>query len=480
VVGVILLAHSLSLTEIVGAQSQTLGILPVWFLLLQPLGALLFFTAAVAELERIPFDLPEAEAELVEGWKTEYGGLRFGLIMFTEWARAFAGCSLFVLLFLGGWQGPLMETSLFGMDLGPIIGLVWFFIKVYIVFGVMVWVRASFPRVRIDQLLRVCWNTLLPLGLINIFLTVMVITLLSGFGVTYAIGFALGSFFLMVLLLFVRPEVEPLPQEDTLTSGGKKERTPALRTLVLKPLWVTMKHLFRRPATLMYPYETLKKPHTTAYYPVTKKIARVYEDGVFGVPDIWRNYRGAIGLDVDACISCGLCGRICPNRCITYVEFPGRDKNKKVPRVDFGVCMFCGLCAEYCPKGCIFLTSEYDLSAFDRNDLIYGPEKLSMFRGLKPETRFPERARELPSWEISKCIGCQLCSRRCPTGAITMIDSAIYIEKYGITWDETKKRPKSLPEFTGDKCVSCGTCAEVCPRRVITMDTPDSKGGIDK
>lgn len=259
---------------------------------------------------------------------------------------------------------------------------------------------------------------------------------------------------------------------------GRSKRRSTLRTIVLKPMSVTLKHLFRRPATLMYPYETLKKPHSKNYYPETKRIARVYEDGIFGVPGIWGNYRGIIGLDVDACISCGICARICPDKCITYVEFPGRDKNKKVPQVDFGLCMFCGLCAEHCPKGCIFLTSEYDLANFKREELVYDPGKLAKFKDFKSDTKFPERNKEFPSWEMLKCIGCQICARKCPTNAITMIEADKYLEKHSMKWDETKKKPKSLPEFNKANCVSCSTCAEVCPKDVITMDTIDiSKEG---
>jgi NADH-quinone oxidoreductase subunit H len=231
VVGVVLLAQSLSLTEIVHAQNLMWlnGFLPGWFIFLQPVAAVLFFTAIVAELERIPFDLPEAEAELVEGWKTEYGGLRFGLLMFTEWTRAFAGCGLFVLLFLGGWQGPLTDLRLFGIDLGPVVGVIWFFVKTYLVFAVMVWVRASLPRVRIDQLLKICWNTLLPLGLVNIIATVITFMVWQAFGLELAVGFSLLSFGLIALYFFLGKPVEPEPcaeDVDVIESKEMKSGVP--------------------------------------------------------------------------------------------------------------------------------------------------------------------------------------------------------------------------------------------------------------
>ncbi|MFQ5762362.1 MAG: NADH-quinone oxidoreductase subunit NuoH [Candidatus Bathyarchaeia archaeon] len=159
VVGIAILAGSLNLIEIVNMQSR------VWFILIQPIGFMLFIIAVLAEVERIPFDLPEAEAELVEGWWTEYGGIKFGLFQFSEYFRAFAGAALITLLFLGGWQGPILPPEL------------WFFIKFYVVFAVMVWVRAALPRVRIDQLLSIGWRKLLPLAMVNILIATIVVSL---------------------------------------------------------------------------------------------------------------------------------------------------------------------------------------------------------------------------------------------------------------------------------------------------------------
>jgi formate hydrogenlyase subunit 6/NADH:ubiquinone oxidoreductase subunit I len=287
---------------------------------------------------------------------------------------------------------------------------------------------------------------------------------------------------------------------------SRKKRRSALHGIVIGPMKVTLKHLFRRPVTIMYPYETLKSPKSRKYYPTGRKATGVFGSGTFGVPDMWSNYRGTIGLDIDACISCGICARICPDKCITYVEQHvdekgensgidgkagkeeniGKDgsgakgKGKKVPQVDFGTCMFCGLCAEHCPKGCIFLTSQYDLADFKRSDLVYPPEKLAKFKPYKSDTKFPERNMEFPARDVTKCIGCQLCSKRCPTKTITMVEADKYLETHGIKWEEGKKKPKLLPEIDMAGCVSCGTCEESCPKDAIRMDTIEGqqeKGG---
>ncbi|UCD91968.1 MAG: NADH-quinone oxidoreductase subunit NuoH [Methanobacteriota archaeon] len=150
-VGVILLAGSLNLVDIVIAQQQT-----IWFGIPLILGLLVFLVAIVAEVERLPFDIPEAEAELVEGWATEYGGMRFGLIFVAKWVRTYAGAALITILFLGGWSGPILP------------GEIWFIIKSYIVFIIIVWTTWSLPRTRMDQVLEIGWKRLLPAALISI------------------------------------------------------------------------------------------------------------------------------------------------------------------------------------------------------------------------------------------------------------------------------------------------------------------------
>ena len=152
IIGVVLIAGSLSLNDIVLAQN-------IPFILLQPLGFLLFFIAGCAEINRSPFDLMEADSELVAGFHTEYSGMKFGLFYLTEYTEALAISAIITTLFLGGWRGPMLPPWL------------WFLLKVILVFFVMVWTRTTFPRVRIDQLMALAWKFLLPLALINLIIT---------------------------------------------------------------------------------------------------------------------------------------------------------------------------------------------------------------------------------------------------------------------------------------------------------------------
>jgi NADH-quinone oxidoreductase subunit H len=165
VIGVILVAGSLNLNTIVAAQED------LWFIIMQPIGFIIFIIASVAELNRTPFDLPEAESELVAGFHTEYSGFRWAFFMLAEYVYLFAMASLTTVLFLGGWNAlPFLDF---------IPGAVWFALKFSAVVFVLIWIRATFPRLRADQLMEFGWKVLLPVALANIFLTALVKELLK-------------------------------------------------------------------------------------------------------------------------------------------------------------------------------------------------------------------------------------------------------------------------------------------------------------
>jgi NADH-quinone oxidoreductase subunit H len=163
VLGVILMAHSLSLTDIVAAQERTM-----WYVVPQFVGFLTFFVAGIAETNRAPFDLPEAEQELVAGYHTEYSGMRWGLFQMAEYINMITLAALTVTLFLGGWH-------FFWLDwLGPL----WFVLKLVLVIFVFIWLRATFPRLRYDQLMSFGWKVLLPVAVINAVVTAILVVAL--------------------------------------------------------------------------------------------------------------------------------------------------------------------------------------------------------------------------------------------------------------------------------------------------------------
>jgi len=162
VVGVLMLSGTFSIAEIVRQQS---GSILNWYFFKQPIAFFLFFVSAIAESNRIPFDLPEAESELVGGYNTEYAGMRFGLFYLAEYCNMITISALAASLFFGGWSGPFLP---------PII---WFLIKVVIFLFVFVWVRGTLPRFRYDQLMRFGWLAIIPLTLVNILITGLVMVL---------------------------------------------------------------------------------------------------------------------------------------------------------------------------------------------------------------------------------------------------------------------------------------------------------------
>jgi NADH-quinone oxidoreductase subunit H len=169
VIGVIMMSSSLNLRVIVENQA---GGFWHWNFLPQIIGFVVFFIAGISELNRTPFDLPEAESELVAGYHVEYSGFRFAFFMLAEYVYVFAVASLITVLFLGGWHAP------FGfLDFVP--GIIWFLLKFSFIVFTMFWLRATMPRVRIDQLMGLGWKVLLPLALLNIFVTAIYMQLIS-------------------------------------------------------------------------------------------------------------------------------------------------------------------------------------------------------------------------------------------------------------------------------------------------------------
>jgi NADH-quinone oxidoreductase subunit H len=175
-VGVVLLSGALNLNPLTSCSTYTTAPLAcpsvvtgqsgLWYIVLQPLGAIVFYIGALAEIERIPFDLPEADSELVAGWQTEYTSMLFGTFQLANFTRMYVLAGLFTTFFLGGWLGPAFAPP-----------EVWFILKVTVVMILMMLPRAIMPRVRIDLLLRAGWVKLLALSFLNLFLTMVIISL---------------------------------------------------------------------------------------------------------------------------------------------------------------------------------------------------------------------------------------------------------------------------------------------------------------
>ncbi|MDD5288285.1 MAG: NADH-quinone oxidoreductase subunit NuoH [Dehalococcoidales bacterium] len=187
IIGVVLLTGNLSMNNIVGAQN-------IPFILLQPLGFIIYFLAALAEINRSPFDLLEAESEIVAGFNIEYSGIKFALFFLTEYAEALAISAIIATIYLGGWRGPLLPPVL------------WFLIKLIGVFLLVIWVRSTLPRLRIDQVMGFAWKFLLPLALINLIITGLQVVVLPNISpwVIVVINFAITAVLILLWSKFYR------------------------------------------------------------------------------------------------------------------------------------------------------------------------------------------------------------------------------------------------------------------------------------
>ena len=186
---VTILARSMSVSEIVREQG-------IWFIFISPLAFLMFLISSQAETGRAPFDLMEAESEIVAGYQTEYSGLKFGMFFVGEFLHAFTVGALVATLFLGGWRGP-------GAEQYPILGIFWFFMKAFLIYFVTLWLRFSLPRIRIDHMLDFNWKYLVPLGLVLVMLTAILEKTLFILNPDINVWVRAGSHLVMNVLLLV-------------------------------------------------------------------------------------------------------------------------------------------------------------------------------------------------------------------------------------------------------------------------------------
>ncbi len=165
--GPVLLAGSMSMLDITRAQHG------LWYVVLQPVAFLIYFTASIAEINRAPFDMPEAEQELTAGYHVEYSGMKFALFFMAEYIKMIAISMIGASLFLGGFNGPFVDQL-------PGLGPLYLFIKILVWLFVLIWVRATLPRIRYDKLMALGWKVMFPLALLNVLVTAVLVVLLGG------------------------------------------------------------------------------------------------------------------------------------------------------------------------------------------------------------------------------------------------------------------------------------------------------------
>ena len=216
----VLLSHSMKLSDIIGAQQ------PWWYLIVAPLAALVFLISSMAEIGKAPFDLLEAESELVAGYHTEYSGMKFGMFYVAEFLHQYTVGALITIFFLGGWGGPMAIQW-------PILGFIYFHIKTFVVYLVISWIRLSLPRIRIDEMLNLNWKFLIPVSFINLVVVAIADRVMMDFDLArwiyVGIMFGLNIFILFVSLFLAgkaKPEVEreTFPPRPVAVPPGTKSK----------------------------------------------------------------------------------------------------------------------------------------------------------------------------------------------------------------------------------------------------------------
>jgi NADH-quinone oxidoreductase subunit H len=190
----VLLARTMGIGGIIASQGEG-----IWFIFLAPVSAFIFFVASMAEVGRAPFDLLEAESEIVAGYNVEYSSMKFGMFFVSEFLHQFTVGALLAILFFGGWRGP-------GAEQWPILGMLYFVLKIMIAYTIITWVRLTVPRIRIDQMLSFCWKFLTPLSLVTLMVTAILDKLLNMAAVS-GLVYGLSMFAANVVIIWATAQI---------------------------------------------------------------------------------------------------------------------------------------------------------------------------------------------------------------------------------------------------------------------------------
>ena len=386
---VFLYAGTMSTSEIVAAQDR------VWYVFLLLPSFIIYLISMVGETNRAPFDLPEAEGELVAGFHTEYSSLKFAMFMLAEYVNMITVSSLATAMFFGGWHAPWPINMWAGANTGwwPVL---WFTAKMWVFLFIYMWLRASLPRLRYDQFMALGWKLLIPASLVWVVIAAAIRTLRNEGNQHWTPILVVSSVvFAVALVLLLRKPISAPSNRDVERALRRQRNKAPPRSIPDRP-----SRLPRcRKALQAQSRLRARRTHVAKFLDGRRRIRRdvlgdVQKARHRGVSGEARSgqaprYHGRHQLNrypdgLEKCIGCELCAWACPADAI-YVEgadntdearFSPGERYGRVYQINYLRCIGCGLCIEACPTRALTMTNEYEMADDNRADLIYEKDRL--------------------------------------------------------------------------------------------------------